>query len=205
MKKKIVARNREHLIEIIAEEIELNGNECDLNHIDISNANNLFRLFSDHDWRHDPYDDTEYPDFSDFNGDISKWNVSHVKNMEEMFYKSKFNGDISQWDVSKVEDMHAMFYFADFNGDISKWDVSKVEKMGYMFCNDWGPSSFEGDLLEWKPYSLHNDSKIFADDFAKTPYWALIYNNEELRKTIDAYHLGKELPEKGVEVKRMKI
>jgi surface protein len=36
---------------------------------------------------------------SQFNGDISKWNVSSVTMMYRMFRNSKFNGDISQWVV----------------------------------------------------------------------------------------------------------
>ena len=32
---------------------------------------------------------------SEFNGDISKWDVSNVKYMNLLFYKSKFNRDIS--------------------------------------------------------------------------------------------------------------
>ena len=39
---------------------------------------------------------------SKFNGDISKWNVSNVKNMNRVFMKSKFNNNISNWDVSNV-------------------------------------------------------------------------------------------------------
>lgn len=42
---------------------------------------------------------------SRFNGDISKWDVSRVKNMASMFNDSKFNGDISAWNVSNVEDI----------------------------------------------------------------------------------------------------
>ena len=40
-----------------------------------------------------------------FNGDISKWNVSKVKNMSYMFAHSNFNQPIENWDVSKVENM----------------------------------------------------------------------------------------------------
>jgi len=38
-----------------------------------------------------------------------------------MFTGSKFNGDISTWNVSKVKDMSWMFKDSEFNGDISKW------------------------------------------------------------------------------------
>ena len=43
-------------------------------------------------------------------------------------------GDISKWDVSKVTDMNSMFYSCEsFNQDISGWDVSSVIHSTYMF------------------------------------------------------------------------
>ena len=42
-------------------------------------------------------------EYSEFNTDISNWNVSNVKDMNSMFYGSKFNGDISKWDASNVK------------------------------------------------------------------------------------------------------
>jgi surface protein len=50
--------------------------------------------------------------------------------MEGLFYQTGFNGDISKWNVSNVKNMNGMFYSCDFNKDISKWNVSKVEDMG---------------------------------------------------------------------------
>ena len=47
---------------------------------------------------------------SKFNGDISKWDVSNVNNMENMFYGSVFNQDISNWDVSNVKFKLDIFY-----------------------------------------------------------------------------------------------
>jgi surface protein len=46
-----------------------------------------------------------------------------------MFMNSKFNGDISKWDISNVENMNTMFWNSKFNSDISNWNVSKVEIM----------------------------------------------------------------------------
>jgi surface protein len=52
--------------------------------------------------------------------------------MQEMFMRSQFNGDISNWDVSKVKSMGWMFHDSQFTGNISNWDVSKVTDMEYM-------------------------------------------------------------------------
>merc|ERR1712224_907861 len=73
-----------------------------------------------------------------FNGDLSKWDVSKVTDMTGMFYYvQNFNGDLSKWDVSKVTDMRNMFYLArNFNGDLSKWNVSKLQKYSNMFYGD---------------------------------------------------------------------
>ena len=53
--------------------------------------------------------------------------------MSWMFYKSEFNGDIFRWDVSNVEDMDGMFKNSKFNRNISEWDVLKVKYMSNMF------------------------------------------------------------------------
>jgi hypothetical protein len=99
---------------------------------------------------------------SNFNGDISKWNVSNVKNMSYMFsgkkagrrsiYPVLFIGDISKWDVSNVEDMSGMFNLSEFNGDISKWDVSNVKNTDRIFGRTglFAKSAFKGDISEWK-------------------------------------------------------
>ena len=38
-----------------------------------------------------------------------------------MFYNSKFNGDISKWDVSNVKDMACMFDNSPLEINLPKW------------------------------------------------------------------------------------
>ena len=125
-------KTKKELKEIINQRIKEEGNEVDLNDIDVSKITDMSRLFED----------------LDFNGDISKWNVSNVTNMDSMFYDCKnFNQDISMWNVSKVTNMNSMFLNCkSFNQDISKWNVSNVETMSYMFA---GCKTFNQDISNW--------------------------------------------------------
>ena len=52
--------------------------------------------------------------------------TTKITDMGSMFNSSEFNGDISKWDVSNITNMNGMFFNSKFNGDISKWDVSNV-------------------------------------------------------------------------------
>jgi len=143
---KIIAKNREHLYELITHEIIINGPTCNLNHIDVSRISNMVGLFNDNNLY-----------VSHFNGDISQWDVSNVENMEHMFYKSSFNGDISNWNTSKVKTMHSMFLRSKFDGDISRWDVSNVNNMVSMFSE----SAFNGDISKWDVSNVHNMASMF--------------------------------------------
>ena len=99
---------KDELEEIINKRVSKEGPNCNLNDIDTSLITDMSFLFYG----------------SDFNGDISEWNVSNVKEMFMMFAQSKFNGDISKWDVSNVTTMSYMFSDSEFNQDISNWKIS---------------------------------------------------------------------------------
>ena len=142
-----IKANNENIRRLISKAIMEYGPNCDLNFIDVSQVTDMSFLFR--------RDDTFTPDF---NGDISKWNVSNVKYMQSMFWGSTFNGDISKWNVSNVTSMNNMFCGSCFNGDISKWNVSNVTDMSDMFCN----SKFNGNLGRWNVSKVRNLERAFS-------------------------------------------
>ena len=69
---------------------------------------------------------------SDFNEDISAWDVLNVKTMEGMFeYATSFNQPIGDWNVQNVENMKSLFYRSQvFNQPIGNWNVQNVSSRG---------------------------------------------------------------------------
>ena len=59
---------------------------------------------------------------SDFNQDISSWDVHNVTNMIKIFHgKTEFNQNISFWDVSNVTEC------SDFSLDATSWTLPKLD------------------------------------------------------------------------------
>ena len=91
---KYFPQTKEELKDIISQRIKQEGNDVDLNDIDVSNITDMSYLFKG----------------TDFNGDISNWDVSNVTNMSFMFYNCKsFNQNISNWNISKITYLEDMF------------------------------------------------------------------------------------------------
>ncbi len=136
--------------------------ECyDLSELDTSEITNMESIF----------------EYSNYNGDISNWDVSNVTNMADMFYQTKkFNQAIGNWDVSNVTNMKRLFNGAtSFNQDISKWDVSNVVNMYGMFN---GSKSFNQNISNWKLDSIIYATNMFLD----------------VKAFINRYNSGKTLP-----------
>ena len=97
---------------------------------------------------------------SNFNGNLSTWNVSKVTDMSYMFADAtSFNGTLSGWDVSSVTVIYNMFEGAtSFNQDISGWNVSGVTDMDDMFK---GATSFNQDISGWNVSGVTDMDEMF--------------------------------------------
>ena len=153
---RVQPKTKKELKGIIQKTIKEKGPNCDLNFIDVSLIKDMSNLFKN----------------SNFNGDISKWDVSNVTNMSYMFaYTDSFNQPLDKWDVSNVTEMSGMFYdTSSFNQPLDKWDVSGVTNMYRMFC---GASSFNQSLDKWDTSKVKDMRYIFSDSKleGKEPSW----------------------------------
>lgn len=120
--------------DLVIRELEKQGEEADMNHIDVSEVTNMTNVFR----------------LKAFKGDVSEWNVSNVTIMDAMFLGCKgFNGDLSRWDVSKVYSMSKMFGLdSQFEGiGLEKWKINKdIQYLDEMFI---GCKAFNRDISSW--------------------------------------------------------
>ena len=87
-------KSKGELIDIINKEIEANGMNCSLNHIDVSNITDMSFLFM--------RDKAAYYSgslISDFDGDISTWQINPKAkgNMNSMFVQSPLENNPPAW------------------------------------------------------------------------------------------------------------
>jgi surface protein len=105
-------------------------------------------------------------------------NTSNVIYMSNMFqYATNFNVNISDWNISSVSSMNSMFQNATtFNQPIGSWDVTNVHDFGYMF---YEANSFNQDLSTWNISNNYSMDQMLSYSFLSTTnynnalnYWA---------------------------------
>ncbi len=87
---KIIPNNKKELKTIIKNNIQKNGVNCSLNHIDVSQITDFSETFQ-HVF---------------FNGDISNWDVSNVKDMHDIFHNSQLQKEdkLPYWNLPTQEE-----------------------------------------------------------------------------------------------------
>lgn len=95
--------------------------------------------------------------------DSADFDLSNVTTTQEMFHQcTNFDGDISGFDMSNVTVAYFMFRFSGFNSNINTWNVSNIYSMNGMFAY----SSFNQPLNNWNTSSLQNAWDLFRSNTA---------------------------------------
>ena len=103
--------------------------------------------------------------------DLNFIDTSKITDMSWLFEYISCNFDISNWDMSNVKNVDNMFYCCwNFNCDLSNWDMSKALRINEMF---YGCKNFEGKGLEnWKlEKTLFYYDTFTGCDKVKLPSW----------------------------------
>ena len=106
---------------------------------------------------------------SQFNGDLSNWDVSTAQNLSSTFrYAQQFNHpSVSGWNTSSVTNFASCFERATvFNQDIGAWDTSSATSMVQMFFeatafNNGGVGGVGAGLDTWNVSSVTNMFRTF--------------------------------------------
>ena len=132
---------------------EMVADEEDVTKVVTTKVTDMFELF------YLGIDSGGFDIFSDFNQNISSWDVSNVTDMGRMFYKdTPFNQPIGDWDVSSVTNMDGMFGGSAFNQPIDNWDVSNVTNMNEMFL---GAEDFNQPIVNWDVSNVTTMYRMF--------------------------------------------
>jgi Sulfatase/Mycoplasma protein of unknown function, DUF285 len=126
---------------------------------------------------------------SEFNADVSAWDISASTHMYNMFqFASRFNGNLSQWRVDQVQQFNGMFEGAlSFQGiGLDSWDVSSGVSFMAMFAETPSLSSTL-DLRGWNLSKANTTESMFQNSSfgAKTPYNDVCAWREQLSPDVD--------------------
>ena len=148
-------KDKNELINIIVEKItkaheeDENIMDFDLNDIDTSKIDDMYKLFPSIKQK-----------VSFKNVNVSDWNVSNVKSFNNCFCGMyNFNCDLSDWNISSGEDFESMFEGCySFNSDLKNWNFENAKFLKFMFlyCYD-----FDTDVSNWDLSNASTITRIF--------------------------------------------
>ena len=104
---------------------------------------------------------------TNFNQDLSSWDVSSVVNMNRMFEKAtSFNQNLSSWDVSSVTNMIDMFLDADALSDANKCVIHVSFSSNANWPYDWSENCTAAGYTSGctDPYAANYDSTAYFND-----------------------------------------
>lgn len=124
--KKIKVNTFIELKNLIKEEYEKQNHPeiLDLNHIDITELDNLIYLF-------------DYDKIKINNVDVSEWDVSNIRNFQGTFMgMHNFDCDLSNWNVSKANRFESMFFECyNFKGKgLENFDLSNAKDIQFIIA-----------------------------------------------------------------------
>ena len=167
-------KNKDELRKIIIQRIQDEGNDCDLNDIDVSKITDMGNLLNATRYGRPIFSNVTnmasmFDGCKKFRCDLSSWNVSNAINMTRMFGGcEKFNCDISHWNISNVKYIGNMFNkCTNFNCDLSSWDISKVTDITMLF---YYCKKFNQNLDKWNVSNVKDMYNTFYD-YPTTPKW----------------------------------
>lgn len=137
------------IYQIIQYYLKKYGEDADLNGIDVSQVTDMSNIFY----------------VTDFQGDVSEWDVSGVTNFSGMFGGCKrFNCDLSGWDVHSGITFNSMFSGCErFNSDIGNWEMGSATSINSMFLNCY---AFDKDLTKWDIQEVEDMDNAFCKCFS---------------------------------------
>ena len=100
---------------------------------------------------------------TNFNQDITAWDVSNVTSMANMFQNSGFNQPIGVWQTDSLQDMTSMFNSTLFNQDIGGWNTSNVTSTAGLFLNN---TAFNQDIGGWDVSNVTDMQGMFSNAIA---------------------------------------
>ena len=164
----IVAHNKKPLRELIPQEIARQGNNADLNHIDVLQITAMSNLFND-EFREFNVDirGLEYRQCEEYGKDVSRFAVQRRYFRLEYLDMSKtwvgcfkihsLTAIFQTGIPGNVTNMSLMFSGSQFNGDISGWNTGNVTNMNSMFSR----SQFNRDISGWNTGNVTDMSEMF--------------------------------------------